>query len=431
MLIRRRRLTTASPSGDAGEEPGRTVARTVWRLAYALTQEDEAAGAVTTAVLGRLPPWRTGSSVDQLDHGWAAFVDLIAATTETAALHIYSLSDRRPPDFPETDPARAALARAFGRRLSWSLQAPLWAVDVEGIPEAPVCRRLNVTPGRLEAARADVRRAYLDLRDDLTSDCRRRLQLEAVPGSGTDWDRRWACGDGCPVCGSERRRIAELGLALSDLSVPLPPAVWERARAVLVASRLVPEAGPLRAQSEQGSFTRPEEQAPDDVVGVLSEGVRDGAVPDAGEAVITPAITRLSPPRIMQANLIRGALVANPRRNPGGEAEQEQPALVSDEVPGESQSAILADGQGLLSETDPAEPNSSSQLEVEVSGGGSAAAPGLAPTGQSCDGDVVSPVATEHAVAVDVTAPVKRGAGAGSRGVRLRWRRDRPPGWLP
>ncbi len=431
MLIRRRRSTTASPLGDVGEEPGRTVARTVWRLAYALTQEDEAAGAITTAVLGRLPPWRTGSSVDQLDHGWNAFVDLIAETTETAALHIYSLSDRRPPDSPDANPARAALARAFGRRLSWSLQAPLWAVEVEGMPEGPVCRRLNVTPRRLDSARAEVKRAYLDLRDDLPPDCRRRLQLEAVYGSGIDADRRTACGDGCPVCGSDWRRMAELGPALSELSVPLPPAVWERARAVLVASRLVPEAGSLRFQDEQGSSTVPGEQAPDDVVGGVSEGVGDGSVPDVAEGVIRPAITPLAAPRIMQDNLIRGAFVVNPRRNLDGEAEKEQPALVSDEDPREPRSAILADRQGLPSEPDPAEPDASSQLEVEVSGGGSAAAPGPAPTGQPSDGDAVSRAAAEHAVPVDLTAPVRRGARAGSPGVRLRWRRDRLPGWLP
>ena len=80
-------------------------------------------------------------------------------------------------------PRASALRRAFSRRISWDVQALLWATEVEGIAESDVVHRLGqIHPGR-EAGLVALRLAYLDLRRDLDVGC--RATLRSVFGSSS------------------------------------------------------------------------------------------------------------------------------------------------------------------------------------------------------------------------------------------------------
>ena len=128
--------------------------------------------------------------------------------------------------------------------------------------------------------------------------------------------------------------MAELGPALSELSVPLPAATWERARAVLVASGLLPEGGPVRFEDEKGPSTWPGERNLDGVLeserapdSIADEGVGAGG-PDISEAAIRPELEARLAQRIMRANVVSGAVVL--KWNVGGEAEKERPGVPVD-----------------------------------------------------------------------------------------------------
>ena len=157
----------------------------------------------------------------------------MVATTEAAATRVFSPGTRRirgGAHAAPLNPQAAALRRAFSRRLSWDVQALLWATEVEDIAEPDVERLLGqIDP---QAGRLTVRLAYVDLRRDLNDRCRATLRsifCSSDPETALAGDDHLRS---CALCQAEARWLTDLGSALRSLPSPLPDFVWEGARRV-------------------------------------------------------------------------------------------------------------------------------------------------------------------------------------------------------
>ena len=207
---------------------------TMWSIASTLTGEDapaeddeSTAVEVVREVARRVLP----QGRRNLHRGLK--LEIVVATTEAAATRVFSPGTRRirgGAHAAPLNPQAAALRRAFSRRLSWDVQALLWATEVEDIAEPDVERLLGqIDP---QAGRLTVRLAYLDLRRDLNDRCRATLRSICC---SSDPETALAADDhlrSCALCQAEARWLTDLGSALRSLPSPLPDAVWEGARRV-------------------------------------------------------------------------------------------------------------------------------------------------------------------------------------------------------
>jgi len=161
-------------------------------------------------------------------------LDIVITTTEAAALRVFSPSARPVRGGAHAaplDPQAAALRRAFSRRLSWDVQAHLWATEVENIPESDVARRLEQFNPDKEAADVALRLSYLDIRKGLNAEC--RAALRSVFGSLGPEPSSWVTHvRGCAFCQGEVTWLKDLGSALGRLPSPMPAVVWDEARRV-------------------------------------------------------------------------------------------------------------------------------------------------------------------------------------------------------
>ncbi len=205
----------------------RAHVETMWAIACTLTGDEVTAVEVVKQVVRGTLPQRQPFSQRGLR------LEVVVAATEAAAARVFSPLDRRARArayATALSPQASALRRAFSRRVSWDLQALLWATEVEGIAESDVERRLGqIHPGR-EAGRVALRLAYLDLRSSLDASC--QATLRDLFGSSGDSGRRAEDPHlgRCALCLSERRWLTDLRWALRSLPPAMPSDVWEEAR---------------------------------------------------------------------------------------------------------------------------------------------------------------------------------------------------------
>jgi hypothetical protein len=274
---------------------------TMWSIASTLTGDDAPADSddstaveVVREVTRRVLPQGRRS----LHRGLK--LEIVVATTEAAATRVFSPGIRRirgGAHAAPLNPQAAALRRAFSRRLSWDVQALLWATEVEDIAEPDVERLLGqIDP---QAGRLTVRLAYLDLRRDLNDRCRATLRsicCSSDPETALAADNHLRS---CALCQAEARWLSDLGSALRSLPSPLPDAVWEGARRVAAGedgarafasvghdgsntmTAPPPEASPERADVEVSLVaTTQDDSAIDDTA--QDEGAGDDIAQDEG-----------------------------------------------------------------------------------------------------------------------------------------------------
>ena len=200
---------------------------TTWAIACALTGDEATAREVVKEVVrGTLPqPHRFRQRGPRLE--------VVIAATEAAAARVFSPLDHRVRvgGFAAAlGPQASALRRAFSRRISWDMQALLWASEVEGIAESDVADRLGQVHSDGEAGRIALCLAYLDLRRDLDADC--RTALGNVFGSSTGPEKRAGVAHvgSCARCQAEAEWLTDLRSALRSLPPAMPPDVWEEAQ---------------------------------------------------------------------------------------------------------------------------------------------------------------------------------------------------------
>ena len=207
---------------------------TMWSIASTLTGDDAPAeGDDSTAVEVVREVTRRVLPLGRRNLHRGLKLEIVVATTEAAATRVFSPGIRRirgGAHAAPLNPQAAALRRAFSRRLSWDVQALLWATEVEDIAEQDVERLLGqIDP---QAGRLTVRLAYVDLRRDLDDRCRATLRSIF---SSPDPETALAGDDhlhSCALCQAEARWLTDLGSALRSLPSPLPDFVWEGARRV-------------------------------------------------------------------------------------------------------------------------------------------------------------------------------------------------------
>ena len=150
MARRRRRKGKEAQLADSL----RAHVETMWAIACTLTGDEATAVEVVKEVVrGTLPqPYRSRQRGLRLE--------VVIATTEAGAARAFSPLARpvRSRAYAAAlSPQASALRRAFSRRVSWDIQAPLWATEVEEIAESDVANRLGQNhPGR-EAGRVALR----------------------------------------------------------------------------------------------------------------------------------------------------------------------------------------------------------------------------------------------------------------------------------
>ncbi len=206
----------------------------MWSIASTLTGEDAPAeGDESTAVEVVREVTRRVLPQGRRNLHRGLKLEIVVATTEAAATRVFSPGTRRirgGAHAAPLNPQAAALRRAFSRRLSWDVQALLWATEVEDIAEPDVERLLGqIDP---QAGRLTVRLAYVDLRRDLNDRCRATLRSICC---SSDPETALAGDDhlhSCALCQAEARWLTDLGSALRSLPSPLPDSVWEGARRV-------------------------------------------------------------------------------------------------------------------------------------------------------------------------------------------------------
>ncbi len=203
----------------------------MWQIACTLTGDEATASEVVKQVVGgTLPqPYRSRQRGLRLE--------VVIATTEAGAARVFTPLVRRVRPRAcaiALSPQASALQRAFSRRISWDVQALLWATEVENIAESNVTRRLGLPrPGRA-AERATLGLAYLDLRMDLDENC--RAALRNVFRSSADPEMQYADPHlaFCALCHEEAQWLTDLRSALLSLSPPMPSDVWWEAQRVVL-----------------------------------------------------------------------------------------------------------------------------------------------------------------------------------------------------
>ena len=197
----------------------RAHVESMWQIACTLTGDEATASEVVKQVVGgTLPqPYRSRQRGLRLE--------VVIATTEAGAARVFTPLVRRVRPRAcaiALSPQASALQRAFSRRISWDVQALLWATEVENIAESNVTRRLGLPrPGRA-AERATLGLAYLDLRMDLDENC--KAALRNVFRSSADPEMQYADPHlaFCALCHEEAQWLTDLRSALLSLSPPMP-----------------------------------------------------------------------------------------------------------------------------------------------------------------------------------------------------------------
>ncbi len=223
----------------------RAHVETMWAIACTLTGDEATAVEVVKEVIrgGTLPqPYRSRQRGLRLE--------VVIATTEAGAARAFSPLDRRARSgayAAALSPQASALRRAFSRRVSWDVQAPLWATEVEDIAESDVANRLGQIHPGWEAGRDALRLAYIDLRSDLDVNCRETLRNVFGSSAGPE-KRAWDSHLGsCALCQAETRWLTDLGSALRSVSPAMPPEVWEEARRLALGDTRRPSWDPPRS----------------------------------------------------------------------------------------------------------------------------------------------------------------------------------------
>ena len=202
-----------------------------WQIACTLTGDEATAAEVVRQVVGgTLPqPYRSRQRGLRLE--------VVIAATEAAAARVFTPLVRRvsPPAPAAALSAQAsALQRAFSRRISWDVQAFLWATEVENIAESDVTRRLGLPrPGRA-AERAALGLAYLDLRMDLDENCKAALQNVFRSSADTEMQNADPHLVFCALCHAEALWLSDLRSALLSLSPPMPSQVLGEAQRLVL-----------------------------------------------------------------------------------------------------------------------------------------------------------------------------------------------------
>jgi len=198
----------------------------MWAVACTLTGDEETAVEVVKEVVrGTLPP-------PHRLRQRGLRLEVVVASTDAAAARVFSPTDRRlraGAYGAALSPQAAALRRAFSRRMSWDVQALVWATEVEEIAESDAVHRLGQIHSDWETRRVALRQAYLDLRRDLETNCRatlRRLFESAANLETLATDSHLLS---CAVCQAEARWLTDLRAALGSLPPVMPPDVWEAA----------------------------------------------------------------------------------------------------------------------------------------------------------------------------------------------------------
>ena len=159
------------------------------------------------------------------------------AATEAAAARVFTPLVRRlrpRASAAALSPQASALQRAFSRRISWDVQAFLWATEVENIAESDVTRRLGLPrPGRA-AERAALGLAYLDLRMDLDENCKAALQNVFRSSADTEMQNADPHLVFCALCHAEAVWLSDLRSALLSLSPPMPSQVLGEAQRLVL-----------------------------------------------------------------------------------------------------------------------------------------------------------------------------------------------------
>jgi hypothetical protein len=218
---------------------------TMWAIACTLTGDEATAVEVVKEVVrGTLPqPYRSRQRGLRLE--------VVIAATEAGAARAFSPLDHRVRSgsyVTVLGPQGSALRRAFSRRVSWDVQAPLWATEVEDIAESDVANRLGQSHPGIEAGRVALRLAYIDLRSDLDVNCRETLRNAF--GSSASPERRAQDSHlgSCELCQAETRWLTDLGSALRSLPPAMPLEVWEETRRLALGDTRRPSLDPTRAE---------------------------------------------------------------------------------------------------------------------------------------------------------------------------------------
>ena len=219
----------------------RAHVETMWAIACTLTGDEVIAIEVVKEVIrGTLPqPYRSRQRGLRLE--------VVIATTEAGAARAFSPLDHRVRSrayAAALSPQASALRRAFSRRVSWDVQAPLWATEVEELAESDVADRLGQTHAGIEAGRVALRLAYIDLRRDLDVNCRETLRSVFGSSPGPEKRAEESHLGSCALCQAETSWLTDLGSALRSLPPVMSPKVWEEARQLALGATRGPSHDP-------------------------------------------------------------------------------------------------------------------------------------------------------------------------------------------
>jgi hypothetical protein len=274
---------------------------TMWAIACTLTGDEATAVEVVKEVVrGTLPqPYRSRQRGLRLE--------VVIAATEAGATRAFSPLDHRvrSGSFAAVlGPQASALRRAFSRRVSWDVQAPLWATEVEDIAESDVANRLGQSHPGMEAGRVALRRAYIDLRSDLDVNCRETLRNAF--GSSASPERRAQDSHlgSCALCQAETRWLTDLGSALRSVPPAMPSEVWEEARRLALGDTRRPSLDPPRsdgATQTGNAISAPPRTSPAHARTrvVVVQSAADQENPAVGDA--TTATNGCEPPLVCRA----------------------------------------------------------------------------------------------------------------------------------
>ena len=214
---------------------------TTWAIACTLTGDEATAVEVVKEVVRGTLPQPYGSRQRGLR------LEVVIAATEAGAARAFSPLDHRVRSgayVAVLSPQASALRRAFSRRVSWDVQAPLWATEVEDIAESDVANRLGQSHAGMEAGRVALRLAYIDLRSDLDVNCRETLRNAFGCSAGPESRAQDSHLGSCALCQTEMRWLTDLGSALRSVPPAMPPEVWEEARRLALGDTRGPSPDP-------------------------------------------------------------------------------------------------------------------------------------------------------------------------------------------